>query len=221
MSVILLMLLYTNLIFMSILITLLFLRNILYYVLSRFCFPSKLEEICMRKFILFICILLFIPCHANASINPTVKLTPTSITVENGEIVLLKAKVNMNLKCLWTSSNTKIATVNNNGCVTTKKPGKVKITARVGKSSAFCYITVVKASVQLSRSELTLRKGQTFTLKATSSLKSNSKIVFSASSGKVLTVDSRTGKVRAVGKGIGYVYAFHDGHKARCRVVVR
>lgn len=175
----------------------------------------------MKKFILLICILLCIPCYSKAALNPTVKLSPTSITVESGEIVLLKAKVNTDLKCRWTSSNTKIATVNNNGCVTTKKPGKVKITARVGRNSAFCYITVIKASVTLNRSELNLKKGQTFTLKATSTLKCKSKIVFSATSSKVLTVDSRTGKVRAVGKGIGYVYAFHDGHKARCRVVVR
>ena len=175
----------------------------------------------MKKFILFICILLLIPFYSKAAVNPTVKLSPTSITVESGEIVLLKAKTNTNLKCLWSSSNTKIATVNNQGCVTTKKPGRVKITARVGRSTAFCYITVVKPSIQLNRSELVLKKGQSFTLKATSTLKCKSEIVFSATSSKVVTVDSRTGKVRAVGKGTGYVYAFHDGHKARCRVVVK
>ena len=60
-----------------------------------------------------------------------VKLTGNK-PVKAGKSVKLKAKVKANKKLLWTSSNTKYATVNTKGVVKTKKAGKrkkVKITA--------------------------------------------------------------------------------------------
>lgn len=66
----------------------------------------------------------------------------TRLNVKKGTVVQLK--VNSKKKVEWTSGNEKIATVNKKGIVTTKKAGKVKIKAKVGKKVLKCTIQVTK-----------------------------------------------------------------------------
>ena len=62
----------------------------------------------------------------------------------------LKATVNPSSAAssiTWSSSNTSIATVSNNGIVTAKSAGTAVITATIGNSSAQCTVTVDSRNV--------------------------------------------------------------------------
>ena len=80
-----------------------------------------------------------------------------SMGVQAGSITISKKKATMyaraqlklsvstkSKKVKWSSSNKKVATVSKKGMVTAKKPGKVTITAKVGKKKLKCRITVKK-----------------------------------------------------------------------------
>lgn len=72
-------------------------------------------------------------------------LTPTKITI----LLESTTKITANLtpsdtteEIIWNSSDTNIATIENDGSVTGKAEGKVTITAQCGKQTATCQITV-------------------------------------------------------------------------------
>lgn len=76
----------------------------------------------------------------------SIKLNKTKVTLSKGKKVKLKATVapsNVTDKNVtFTSSNTKVATVNAKGVVTAKKAGKATITAKAGTKKAACKIVV-------------------------------------------------------------------------------
>ena len=76
----------------------------------------------------------------------SIKLNKTKVTLSKGKKVKLKATVapsNATYKNVtFTSSNTKVATVNAKGVVTAKKAGKATITAKAGTKKATCKIVV-------------------------------------------------------------------------------
>lgn len=75
-----------------------------------------------------------------------VSLNKTSVKINVGDTVKLKATVspnNSNTTVTWTSSNTKVATVNNSGSVKGIKKGSATITVKTSNGkSAQCKITV-------------------------------------------------------------------------------
>ena len=71
------------------------------------------------------------------------KLNKYSATLTKGKTLKLKATVTgSSSKVKWSSSNTKVAKVSSSGKVTAKKAGTATITAKVGKVTAKCKITV-------------------------------------------------------------------------------
>lgn len=76
----------------------------------------------------------------------SIKLNKTKITLSKGKKVKLKATVApsnaTDKNVTFTSSNTKVATVNAKGVVTAKKAGKATITAKAGTKKATCKIVV-------------------------------------------------------------------------------
>ncbi len=80
--------------------------------------------------------------QSNTTVKPSkVKLNKTKLTIKKGKKYTLKLK-GTTKKVKWKTSNKKIATVNKNGKVTAKKKGKAIITAKVGKKTYKCRITV-------------------------------------------------------------------------------
>jgi hypothetical protein len=79
--------------------------------------------------------------QSNAASKKKVKLNKTKATLVAGKTVQLKVQ-NSKKKVTWKSNNTKVATVSKKGVVTAKTPGKATITAKVGKKSLKCAITV-------------------------------------------------------------------------------
>ena len=76
----------------------------------------------------------------------SIKLNKTKVTLAKGKKVTFKATVALSnatdKNVTFTSSNTKVATVNAKGVVTAKKAGKATITAKAGTKKATCKIVV-------------------------------------------------------------------------------
>ncbi len=162
----------------------------------------------------------------------SIKLSKTSATIEKGKTLSLTAAVsptNATYKTFtWTTSNSKVATVSD-GRITAVSVGTATITAKSenGKT-AVCKITVKKpdiavSSIKLSKSVLTLGKGETFSLRATVSPSNatNKTVVWRTSNSKILTVD-KNGNVKAVGNGTAWITArTTNGLEKSCKITVK
>ncbi len=153
-------------------------------------------------------------------------LNKTSMSLKVGASETLRATVtpaNATDKTItWSSSNTKIATVDKTGKVKAASSGTARITAKTSNGkTAVCTVTVTKpvvkvTSVKLNRTKLTLNKGKTVSLKATvkPSGATNKRVSWKSSNTKV---------VKAVSKGTATItVTTADGSKrATCKVTVK
>jgi len=139
---------------------------------ERSVFPMK--KVIRNFFIIFLAMVVFagyLPtetAYAATTKKPTktvvkVQLNKTKATVYAGKTVQLKLK-GTTKKVTWKSSNKAIATVYK-GKVTTKKAGTVTITAKVGKKSYKCKVTVKKP--YLNKVSASVYTGKTVQLKLT------------------------------------------------------
>ena len=156
-------------------------------------------------------------------ISGTIALDNTALTVAEGKTKKLNAISNKTVT--WTSSNTSIATVDQNGNVTGVKQGSVTITASVGTDSATCAVTVVKAvpitNVTLNKSEMTIKVKDSAKLEAgfePLNTTDDTTVTWHSSNTNVATVEN--GKV--VGKSVGTatITATIAGYTAMCTVTV-
>ena len=148
----------------------------------------------------------FATVQAAAKTNKeTISLNKSVYTLKKGKTVKLKAVLNKAAKrkgVKWSSSNRKVATVSKNGKVTAKRKGKAAITATVKGTSvkARCKITVGTpvSKVTLNRKSLTLKTGQSFSLKTSISTKKASvkKVNYKSSNKRVASV-SKKGVIQA------------------------
>ncbi len=134
---------------------------------------------------------------------------------------------------IWESSDPTIATVTD-GVVTGVKAGIVDITAEAGSKKATCKVTVTAddeiitppgevavTGITLDKTNASIGKGKTFTLKATvaPANAANKKVVWSSSNPKVATV-TNAGVVKGVKAGTASITAEAGGKKAVCKVKV-
>lgn len=71
------------------------------------------------------------------------KLNKSKLSLYVGNTAQLKVKHNSK-KVKWSSSKTSVATVTQSGKVVAKKQGSTKVTAKIGKKSYVCKVTVKK-----------------------------------------------------------------------------
>ena len=161
----------------------------------------------------------------------TIILNKTDITLTKGTSETLQAIINPSdttddktLK--WTSSNPDVATVDNTGKVTAVGGGTATITVKSqnGKEAS-CEVKVTSKieSISLNKSNITLSKGTSETLKATinpSDTTDDKTLKWTSSNPNIATVDN-TGKVTAVGGGTATITVkSQNGKEASCEVKV-
>ncbi len=157
--------------------------------------------------------------HAQASKSLSfVILSSYSKTVNIGDEFYIIAVTSNGKIPKWSSSNSKIASVNTYGKVTAKKEGTATITARIDNAEASCKVTVKKTDITISDTAITIERGETYTLSATAS---NNKPVAWTSSHKSIAVVDDKGNVTGLKPGETTVTATVDGSKATCKVKVK
>ena len=113
----------------------------------------------------------------------------------------------------WSSSNTAVATINDDGLVTAVKEGSATITAKAGDKTATCTVTVSKkvvavTSVTLNKTSLALTEQETFQLSASVSPdNANDKTVTWSSSNTAVATVSQEGLVTAIAVGSATITA--------------
>lgn len=150
--------------------------------------------------------------------SPKLKLNKTAVSMYRREKVKLTLSSTSGSTPKWKSNKTSVATVDKNGVVTAVKNGTAIITVTVDGVSKTCEVTVKKPTVTFDRESITLKTGETCSVKATVS--SGNKPVYSSSNTSVADVDSN-GKITAKSAGKAYIYASEDGVKARIRIIVQ
>ena len=115
----------------------------------------------------------------------------------------------------FSSNNTKVATVNSKGKVTTKKAGTATITVKDTKGRKYtCKVTVKTPTINATSKKLDI--GKTYTLKLTGATAKT----FSSSNTKIATVDSK-GKVTAKKTGTATITVKDTkGRKYTCKITV-
>lgn len=103
----------------------------------------------------------------------------------------------------WKSSDTSVATVDNEGNVTAVSSGKATITYTVDGMSAACEVTVV-GGLTVTEKTKTLKVGETYQISATVD-PSDVKPTFASGDDRIATVDEN-GKVTAVKEGEVKIY---------------
>ena len=162
----------------------------------------------------------------------SIALSESDITLKVNETQTLTVSISEDAgsnEVIWESSNTAVATVDQNGKVTAVAKGSCLITVTAADGSgktAACAVTVVQpvTSITLNETSITLPTGASQTLTATvlPSSASNKKVTWKSSNTAVASVD-QSGKVTAVEQGSCIVTATAtdgSGVKAECQVTV-
>jgi len=173
------------------------------------------------------------------ALTDTAPVPVTGVTINKKSFTLKKAGATYQLTATvapsnatnkavkWTSSNTKVATVDSKGKVTAKGNGQATITATTvsGGKKATCAakVQIAVTGVKLNKTSWQIQKGRTYKLTATVSPSNayTKAVKWTSSNKKVATVDSK-GKVTAksVGKTTIAATTTSGGKRASCTIYV-
>lgn len=139
-------------------------------------------------------------------------------TLKTGDTYCLSVVSSGSKKPTFTSSDSKVASVNTYGKITAKKAGSATITAKTKNAEASCKVTVTKTKVTLNKTSLTLENGESAVLTAASS--TGHKVTWKSAKTSIASV-SENGKVTAKKPGTTTVTAKVDGTSVNCKVTVK
>ena len=161
------------------------------------------------------------------------KVTTKSLSISKKKLTLQTKKsttltlernpISATEKITWTSSNTKVATVNSKGKVTAKKAGTTTITARTSNGKKVtCKVTVRAPKVTLRKTSASIKVGNTAAIQIKSTYPANDEVKsYKSSNTKVATVN-KNGKVTGVKKGKATItVTMKSGAKATFKVTVK
>lgn len=181
--------------------------------------------------LLIACLLLCNVVPASAVVS-SLRMNVSSVTIQPGGTYQLTAIVTpsgTNAKLHWSSDNTGVVTVNQNGVVTGKSAGTATITCKAADGSglsASCVVTVAKmiTDITLSASSITIYTGasQTVTATITPSDATTKDLSWSSSNASVATVNNGVISGKSAGTAVVTCIA-KDGSKksAKCTVTVK
>lgn len=148
----------------------------------------------------------------------TITLSQKNISLENGYTIRLKATASTGHTVTYKSSKSSVASVDENGLITAKKPGETTITVTADKTSVTCKVKVKQPTVKISRTAVSLYRKETVRLSVQSTSKSTPK--WKTNKKSVAAVDS-DGTVTAVKNGTAIITVTVDGVSKTCEVTVR
>ena len=129
----------------------------------------------------------------------TIKFAKASVTKKKKKTATVKATATPSATVKYTSSNTKVATVNSKtGVVKGIKAGTVMITAKAGALKTTCKVVVKNPAFSLVKSSATIKKGKTTTIRSKAT--PAGKVTYTSSNKKVAAVNSK-GVVKGIKKG--------------------
>ena len=152
-----------------------------------------------------------------ATCTVTVNKDNKAVTVyqnESKSIVSRFKQVSNYEKAKWSSSNTKIVKVDKEGKVTGLRKGSAIITAKIGKKTFSCSVTVPQ--VKINTTLVYLHVGESFKLKVSGTSKVSS---WSSSKPTVVSVDKK-GNIKAKKTGVATITAVVNKKKYSCKVTV-
>ena len=164
-----------------------------------------------------------------------IRLVPNRSSIDVGKmtqiVALIEPKNATNRDLVWTSSDTKIATVDSKGFVKGLKEGTVTITAKTKDGKVIANVTIkIKPkempkqieSLSFSQDNVSVKKGDTQKLIVTikPSELSSSKLTWESSDKNIVTVDSN-GNIKGINVGKATItVTSSNGKKATCTVNV-
>lgn len=154
----------------------------------------------------------------SADLISFVILSQNKATLNIGEGLYILAITSNGKKASWKSSDSKIASVNTYGVITAKRYGSAVITAKITDAEASCFITVNKTEVTISNTSITVERGQSCKLSATTS--NGSKVKWKSSKKSIASVDEY-GTVSALKPGVTAITATADGTSTACTFTVK
>ena len=160
----------------------------------------------------------------------TISINKNKTTIKLWQSETLSAQVSDGSNdIVWSSSDSKIATVESNGKVTGRKEGVVDIIAstRDGKVKSKCQVTVTNKDIEVSgitlnTSKITLSGGKKYQLKVsvTPANAANQNITYKSSNTKIATVNGN-GVITGVSSGTAVITATSsNGKTSSCTVVI-
>lgn len=159
----------------------------------------------------------------------SIAIDKASLEMEVGETAQLTATVTPedaeNKEVIWTSSNEKVATVDETGLVTAIAVGEASIVAACGNIKTDCPVTVSgkkSESITLDKESITLFEGKTEQLTATVLPEDaeDKTVTWTSSDNSIATVDAN-GLVTAVAEGNATITATNTTLSATCAVTVK
>ena len=192
---------------------------------------KKYYRIPIFVFIVTVMMLIVTSCGEEDVTPPSIELNESSISLVEGSSKKLTATVTGGSASVinWSSSDTKVATVTNDGTVTAVSAGEAVIIVKMGDVTKFCDVTVTEKiisveSVSLNKTSMELSIGDVEQLVAqlNPAEASNKQITWSSNKTEVATV-AADGKVTAVAIGEAVItVTTADGNKtAQCEVTVK
>ena len=139
-------------------------------------------------------------------------------TLKTGDTYCLSVVSSGSKKPTFTSSDSKVASVNTYGKITAKKAGSATITAKTKNAEASCKVTVTKTKVTLNKTSVILENGECAVLTAASC--TGHKVTWKSAKTSIASV-SENGKVTAKKPGTTTVTAKVDGTSVNCKVTVK
>ena len=161
------------------------------------------------------------------------KVTTKSLSISEKKLTLQTKKsttltlernpISATEKITWSSSNTKVATVNSKGKVTAKKAGKATITARTSNGKKVtCRVTVKSPKVTLKKTKASIGVGKTTAIQIKSTYPSKDTVKSYKSSNTKVAAVSKSGRVKGLKKGTATItVTMKSGAKAAFQVTVK
>lgn len=156
--------------------------------------------------------------HVSAKTTPVILLSDYQKEMDIGEEYSLFAYSSDGRIPKFSSSNKKIATIDQYGKITAKKAGKCTIIVKAFTTEAYCRLEVLKTQITLGSKSISIENNETVHLPVETS--NNSVPVYKSNKKSVAVVDE-AGNITGCKPGNAVITVKADGYSANCKVTVR